>query len=119
MKKIIFILVFLFAAKAAHCALPPFYQSLKEIDTILSDDRLSKEIGSAEPITNIKKVKTGYIIATVNYQVKVDVNYLPQQRPGPAKFDLKFNDKTRYFGSVPPYLNNENYNGSNSIKTQF
>lgn len=93
MKKFIFLFIFLFALKTTCAALPPLYQSLREIDAIISDERLSKELGSAEAILGIKKIKDGYLITTINYHVKVDVIYIPQKMIGPAKFELKFHEK--------------------------
>jgi len=92
MKKYIFILIFLFGIKL-HAALPPLYQSLKEIDAIISDARLKEELGSAEPVLEIKRVADGYLIFTNRYTLRVEVIYIPQEMIGPAKFELKFNEK--------------------------
>jgi hypothetical protein len=93
MKRLFFLLIFLFAFKTSYAALPPLYQSLKEINAILSDKRLSDELGSSQAITGIKRIKNGYLITTFKYQLKVDVIYVPQKIMGPAKFELKFHEK--------------------------
>jgi hypothetical protein len=93
MKKIILILIAVFAVSTSFAMLPPFYHTLNEIQTILADERLSEALGSAEGITKIEKVDGGYLITSYRYQLKVDVNYLPQQLIGRGKFELKFNEK--------------------------
>lgn len=93
MKKFIFLLFFLFILQTAHAALPPLYQSLREIKAIISYERLINELGSAEAVIGIKKVENGYLVKTFRYELKVDVIYIPQEMVGPAKFELKFNQK--------------------------
>ncbi|NGX34177.1 MAG: hypothetical protein K1060chlam1_00527 [Candidatus Anoxychlamydiales bacterium] len=92
MKKIAFIFIFLFAAKV-HSLLPPFYQSVKEIKSILSDEEFLSEASSAYPIIDIKKVEGGYLIITSGYEQFVEINYIPQEMIGPAKFEFKFHEK--------------------------
>lgn len=94
MKKIILILISFFAISSTYAMLPPFYHTLNEIKAILDDERLAQELGSAEGITKIEKVDGGYLLTTYRYQLRVDVNYLPQQLIGRGKFELKFNEKT-------------------------
>ena len=101
MKKIIFIIAFLFLSKG-FAILSPYYQSIKEIDTILSDKKLYDEFGSSEAITDIKKVKEGYVISSQKYTLLVEVIYIPQKIIGPAKFELKFNEKKKN-SSYPIY----------------
>lgn len=70
--------------------LPPFYQSTREIQTILSDPRLSASLGSAEPIMEINRTETGYEVLTLHYRLEIDRVYKPQPMPGPAHFELEF-----------------------------
>ncbi|KKN14856.1 hypothetical protein LCGC14_0991960 [marine sediment metagenome] len=92
MKKIAFILIILFATRA-HALLPPFYQSVKEIESILQDERFINDANSAYPILEIKKVEGGYLIITSGYHQFVEINYILQDMIGPAKFELKFHEK--------------------------
>jgi len=71
-------------------ALPPFSQSVREIEAILSDPRLYQLLGGAEPIQEIQRGDAGYIVTTKNQTVEVVITYLPLDRPGPAKFTLQF-----------------------------
>ncbi len=92
MKKVVFILIILFITKA-HALLPPFYQSIKEIESILQDERFTSDANCAYPILEIKKIEGGYLIITSKYRQFVEVNYIPQDMVGPAKFELKFHEK--------------------------
>lgn len=93
MKKLIFIVFSMFLMSTMYAVLPPFYHTVKEIETILSDERLAKELGSAEGITKIEKTENGYVITTYKYRLEVDVVYIPQHLIGPSKFELKFHEK--------------------------
>ena len=92
MKKYIFIILFLFGIKT-FALLPPLYQSIKEIDEIILDERVQKELTSAEPILEIKKVKNGYVLITNRYSLFVEVKYIPQEMMGPAKYELQVHEK--------------------------
>ena len=92
MKKFIILLLFVFAVKA-NALLPPLYQSLKEIDAIISNEQLKEELGSAEAVLEIKRVKDGYLVLTRQYMLKVEVIYIPRKIIGPAKFELRFHEK--------------------------
>jgi hypothetical protein len=70
--------------------LPPLYQTADEIKSLLSGDKLGQVLPSGEPITEIHKVEDGYEIVTPKYVVHAKVNYLPQQHPGPAHFDIVY-----------------------------
>jgi hypothetical protein len=95
MKKIIFLIIAMFCFSKTYALLPPLFHTLSEIETIISDERLVQELGSAEGITKLEKVEGGYLITTFRYQLKVDVNYLHQEKIiGPAQFDLVFHKKT-------------------------
>lgn len=70
-------------------ALPPLAQETKEIKAILDDARLNGAVQS-QLIQRIEKVEDGYLISTDSKQVFIQVHYLPQAMPGPAKFELQF-----------------------------
>ncbi len=97
MKTCLFIILTLFSI-SAYAALPPFYQSKKEIEIILNDKRLVDELTSAEMIVKIKRIEDSYLISTDKYTLKVEVIYLPTDQMGPAQFKLKFHEKQpKYF----------------------
>ena len=78
---------------APLCAvLPPFYESVREIQALVSDSRMHERLGSAETIENIARTETGYFVETRNYRMEVDMEYLPAGRPGPAKFRFDFHE---------------------------
>ena len=73
--------------------LPPKWQIKREIEAIQNDPRLKEFLGNeAEKIIDIKKVDHGfYVVSTENLLLLVEVEYLPNDCCGPAKFQLNFN----------------------------
>jgi len=92
LKKSAFVLIFILCSIKGFSALPPFYQSSKEIKHILKDERLHEKLGSGQMILNIIKSQTGWIIITPKYHLNVDVKYIPSQKVGPVGFDFYFHD---------------------------
>ena len=88
MKKYLFLMLML--SGSVYAALPPFAQSLREIDAIVSDPEFYELLGSAEAVQQILKTDGGYAVMTRNYYLRVDVQYLPNQKIGPAAFKLRF-----------------------------
>jgi len=89
MKKIFFLLAIFYSA--AHAALPPMAQSIREIEAILSDPQLYQILGSAEMIQRIEQIEHGhYIVLTRNHSLQVTLNFIPLGHPGPAKFSIEF-----------------------------
>lgn len=70
--------------------LAPLHESIVEIETILKDQRFAKSFKPSESIQEIMKTENGYLIVTDNYQMDVELTYLPSNRPGPQKFELNF-----------------------------
>ena len=85
-------LAFLAYVGTAQAALPPLYQSTAEIKALMTDDRLGEKLQSGELITGIQKNDQGYEIITNQHRLQVNVDYLPGNRPGPAKFNLRFEE---------------------------
>ncbi len=77
-------------------ALPPFPQTARELNAILSDPQLFATLGQAEAIQSVTRTEHGYVIATKNYSVPVDVVYTPSpnHRMGPVHFNLEFGNRT-------------------------
>ena len=89
-KVIVWLLVMLAPINMCYAILPPLYQSVEEIKTILKDKRLAEVLSSNNIITNITKIDKGYSIETEDSSVVVEVMYIPTKLLGPAKFKLKF-----------------------------
>lgn len=70
--------------------LPPLWEGVSEIKAILSDEHLKDYLDSAEIIGQITKVSNGYLIKTNRSELLAEVKTLPQERPGPAKFEILF-----------------------------
>lgn len=71
-------------------ALPPLYQGMTEFNAILHDPQFAKSIPSGDVLEEIKKTPTGYEVTTNHSILQIDIEYLPQQYPGPAQFNLHF-----------------------------
>ncbi|NGX55959.1 MAG: hypothetical protein K1060chlam5_00193 [Candidatus Anoxychlamydiales bacterium] len=91
MKRLILI-SFVFLSTTMFGVLSPFYQSSKEIETIINDPKLSDEIGQ-EAILEIKKVEDGYLIFTSKYFIKANIEYIPTNLMGPVHFEVHFDEK--------------------------
>lgn len=77
---------------SAEAALPPVYESVKELRTLLDSPQLTDQLGSGEAIQSITRDDKGFIVKSTKYTLKVDVIYDPVNHPGPAKFHLKFHN---------------------------
>lgn len=88
MKKILFALAL--ATTHAHAVLPPLWQGVAELKAILDDKSLGDAIPSGDVILKINKDSDGYTIVTNKREVHVKVDYQPQDHPGPAKFNIRF-----------------------------
>lgn len=73
-----------------QAALPPLYQTAAEIVALLQDHELGKVLSDGEPIVEIHKIDTGYLVVTTKHQVQATIVYEPAVRPGPAQFNVKF-----------------------------
>ena len=82
----------------AHAALPPYWQSAREITAIINDERVHDALKYEEPILSISlhKPLAGnriYEITTERCKLQVSVAY-KMAKPGfmgPAEFDLEVN----------------------------
>ncbi len=88
MKRWLFLL-----ATSAYAALPPFAQSTKEIQKLLSEPKLYELLGSAEPIQHIIRTETGYFLVTRKYVLSVDMTYGSTHGiAGPVPFSFTFHE---------------------------
>jgi len=81
----------LFLAISGFAALPPLHQSVREIEALLSDSHLAQYLGNGERINNIMRTENGFLVATQNYLMDVEVHYNKNNHlVGPAQFELEF-----------------------------
>jgi len=72
--------------------LSPLNQSLEEIQSIVQCKDLQKYIPQDQPIMQIHHIPTGYVLITDRTQVVVEIQYLPNERPGRQQFKLVFHE---------------------------
>jgi hypothetical protein len=84
-----FLLSVFFTAEQ-HAALPPLYQSIREIDAVLSHEYLRSSEFTAEPILDVKKIENGYLVETAHYYLMADVIYKETSHIGPMQFEVHF-----------------------------
>lgn len=87
--------ILLLTAQPAFGLLPPLFQSVREIEAIVSSEDLKVKIPPSQPIHALTKVEKGYILETQDYQMAIDVVYKQQATPGPMQFELIFKEPTR------------------------
>jgi hypothetical protein len=97
-KKIIILIAAIVMSQSAFAALPPFAQSAREIDAILTSEQLGNLLGMAQPIEEIKRTEGGYIVVTTGREIIVEIVYKPAKMPGPVPFELKFHSPTTVQG---------------------
>jgi len=86
---------FLFITISSSCfaALPPFYQSAKELKDLLSDQRLAEKLGSGQLIQDIIRTENGYLIVTPRKRLDVEVHYYPPKYGvGPSQYEFYFHE---------------------------
>ncbi|MCB1181619.1 MAG: hypothetical protein KDK55_06340 [Chlamydiia bacterium] len=95
MRHVLFIVLCLGCCTFGFGLLSPLSQSVREIEAILKNHDLHRELLQSETILDIRRLDNSYIIITNQHQMVVDILYLPAKGPGPQKFELKFNTPTR------------------------
>lgn len=70
--------------------LPPAWEAVREIKTLLDAKDLKSYLDSAEIIQSIERVPDGWVINTNRSKIFIHIQKLPQNRPGPEEFELKF-----------------------------
>lgn len=88
-----FIAAFLLISSTGFAVLPPAWQGIKELQTILQDRALSQHLESGDYIEGINRTENGWAITTNHGHVEIEVKPLPQAMPGPEKFELKFSSQ--------------------------
>lgn len=83
-------LALLAASSSAFAALPPFYQSKKEIIRLIQNPNVHRAFGSAHPIKGIVRTESGYEIRTSGgCYLEAKIKYMPREMPGPAIFEFE------------------------------
>jgi len=82
----------------ANCALPPFFQGKREIESILSNQELYQYIPAGDLIQQITKTPIGYMIITNKRIVAVTVKYASSDHIGPLRFSLEFHTVVEFKG---------------------
>lgn len=88
-----YVAVFLLMSSTSYAVLPPAWQGIKELQTILQDKTLSHHLDSGDYIEGINRTEKGWAITTNHSLVEIEVKPLPQDMPGPEKFELKFSSQ--------------------------
>lgn len=72
----------------AQAALPPYYQSVRELKTLLELSELGEKFGSGREIRSIVRTEEGYLVSSQDCQLPIDIKYLPLSggMVGPARF---------------------------------
>lgn len=88
------IALFNFTHHGLFAALPPLYESVRELQAILSDDKLGQVLSSGDLILEIKKTDAGFLIITNKHEVLARVISEPSKLMGPAQFKIVFEAPT-------------------------
>lgn len=92
MKKMIAGMLFL-AGSSALAALPPYYQSAREMTAILESKEIASEVAAGQSIDSLTRTKDGYVIVAGKCSAVVEVVYGDSEgRVGPIPFELKINE---------------------------
>lgn len=94
------IILFALGASSAHAALPPYWQSAKEITAIVNDPRVHDAFTREEPIQSVTLTAPDvYEVSTKSCTVTVNVVDKPPQpgqemMVGPRQFDIEVGQAT-------------------------
>lgn len=94
MKKLMVCAALVFSS-ASFAALPPLYQSQRELMSVLQNNEVLEKLGSGSPIDGIIRNEKGYSVLSKGCTLQVDVIYLPlpDGMVGPAKYKLEVADQ--------------------------
>ena len=75
---------------AASAALPPFWQSAREISAIVNDQKVHDALTYEEPILSVTVTgDNSYELKTPRCTLSIAVVYKPTKMVGPGEFDLE------------------------------
>ena len=78
------------ATGSLYATLPPLWQNVAELKSILSDEHLGSHLESGEVILDIKKTDQGWMIITNHHELPIHIVYKESKMPGPAQFNVEF-----------------------------
>lgn len=89
-KNVLLILILAIYSNPIFAALPPYFQTAKEITSILNNTTIAKTFGSGKPVSSIIRTEDGYIVSTTTCKLIVRVHYRPNSSGmvGPALYDV-------------------------------
>lgn len=75
------------------CALlPPLYESLHQIQSVINDPELANKFQPGELIISIERTDDGYLIKTNKSTLIAKVESVPQVTPGPGHYRVVFGE---------------------------
>jgi len=90
MKKGFLFLLFLFSCMSLSALLPPLWEDVDQLKTLLNDKQFGEFFSSGDAIVNIKKQDGGWLIETNHRTIFVEIIPEEQNFPGKAHYSLKF-----------------------------
>ncbi|WP_068468258.1 hypothetical protein [Candidatus Protochlamydia phocaeensis] len=82
----------LLSSTSGYALLPPLYEGVREIKSILTSKEFGEKLHSGEVLVAIQKNDAGYEITTNQHHLQIDVKYEQTGRIGPAEYTLYFHD---------------------------
>jgi hypothetical protein len=101
MKKLIFAALLLLSSQPCFALLSPLNQSLEEIQSIVQSNEIQKYLPQDEPIMTIHRAGNGYLLTTASLQMLVEIQYMPNERPGRQQFKFNFREPTSLMRGMP------------------
>lgn len=101
MKRVVLFALLFFSVGELCAALPPFIQSRREIEAILSNQEIYQYIPNSDVIHQIVKTPTGYMIITNNRILPVSIRYVSRKSLGPARFAIRFHKAIETGSNTP------------------
>jgi len=97
LKKYFIVAFFVLVYSQGYAVLSPFYQSTKEIASLINDPRFveafrTKEHPSVYPVVKIERTEKGYRVYSDFFYLDADILYSYSSRPGPIIFDWNFHE---------------------------
>lgn len=89
MKNTILLSATLLFTQISAAALPPYYNSAREIKAILDSEQVYRQLGIVRSIDSITRYENGYSVSAGDCAVNVGVKYLPTRMIGAGQFELQ------------------------------
>jgi hypothetical protein len=72
--------------------LPPLYEGIKELQTLLASPLLAQKLQAGDVIEKIEKTEKGYKVTTNKRELEITLHYSSDHKIGPADFTLEFGE---------------------------